>query len=158
MIKFGKLVRPLISLKNKIILTDRFGFKFYQFDFSSNKLIPIDINKSSIGKIFFLCRQKYIIFNSDNSLKIYNNLKKNFLEPTQVNYCESRLFCTLCIIENSNITKIKCRKSIWEIINISTYDYLDKIDDNELFHFYCLLKEYLAITNNDKLIEYLNNL
>lgn len=56
-------------------------------------------------------------------------------------YHESKLFGYL-IIGNGRESILRKRKSIWDLLRLSTYDALEKIEDNDLFYLFDLIARY----------------
>jgi len=90
-------------------------------------------------------RQK-ILFKSitvdENKQLIFIKSKRYYINDAAIKYLESRLFSYLEITINDKTYFIKGLKSIWEHLNISTYDILEKSEDNKVFNLFCYL-DYL---------------
>lgn len=64
-------------------------------------------------------------------------------EDVKFEYFESRIFSFLKIKIDEKEYLIKKVRSIWEMLDISTYDHIEKREDNTLFDTYCKLKELI---------------
>jgi hypothetical protein len=59
------------------------------------------------------------------------------IEDILMKYQESKLFSYLQIECRGKTFLVRGWKSIWEHLNISTYDVLEKREDNKVFDLYC---------------------
>jgi hypothetical protein len=63
------------------------------------------------------------------------------LDKIKVIYRESKLYSYLEIKTDDQTFIIKSFKSIWEHIRLSTYDVIEKREDNKVYNFYCYLND-----------------
>ncbi len=77
------------------------------------------------------------IDDSNFQVKIKN--ERYDLEDVIFNYSESRLFSYLEIRVKDKCFKTRGLKSIWEHLNLSTYDVIEKREDNKVYNLYCYL-------------------
>jgi hypothetical protein len=87
---------------------------------------------------------------SVNSVSLENDGNQVVIENERVEinqikltYRETRFFSYLTIVTPNQVYRLKGLKSLWEHLNISTYDISDKCDDNTVFHLYWRLNYHL---------------
>jgi hypothetical protein len=68
------------------------------------------------------------------------------LKEVDVKYSESKLFSYLEINADAEKFIIKGLKSVWEHLRLSTYDVIEKREDNKVYNFYCYFKD-ISYTN-----------
>jgi len=78
--------------------------------------------------------------NIDN-LEVLIDLKQFKLSELDVRYKESKFYSYLELIVPEGKYLIKGLKSIWEMFRISTYDVLEKREDNKVYNLYCRIKD-----------------
>ncbi len=113
-------------------------FEFNPVDFS---LIQSKEKKFYQGKLFKIGRRRYVITKKGDTVMLYSKAIQLDINDYEVEYKEKGVFSYLEIRSNKSHFKIKNLKSIWEFLNISTYDYLDKKDDNKLFYMFEYIKD-----------------
>lgn len=63
------------------------------------------------------------------------------IRDIRLKYSESFLFSYLIIEINEHKYLLRGLKSVWEHLNISTYDWSEKREDNKVFNLYCQLSD-----------------
>lgn len=129
-----------------MIVKDLSSDKFYNFDSENFSFIKCEKSKNYSGDLFIIGSNKYVLFKDNGNSILQSNSFLLNIKDFSFEYKESKIFSYL-IIENNNIKyKIKKIKSIWEYLKISTYDLLEKIEDNKLFFLFDRIKDLK--TNN----------
>lgn len=67
--------------------------------------------------------------------------KRVDIDSVVAKYEESRLFSYLEIATENDIFLVRGFKSIWECLRISTYDVLEKREDNKVYNLYCQIND-----------------
>ncbi len=111
---------------------------FYKFDSEKFSFLKENKNKNYSGDLFIISNNKYVLF---NDTVLQSNTFRINIKDYSFEYKESYFLCYLIIKNSEQKIKIKKMKSLWEFLNISTYDYLDKIDDNKLFFLFNKIKD-----------------
>jgi len=94
------------------------------------------INLSKMGKVSV---NSVLVDNHQLTITIGNDTFN--ASQVDVKYRESKLSSQLEIIANGNLFQVKGLKSIWEHFRISTYDVLEKREDNKIYDLYCRIKD-----------------
>ncbi len=111
------------------------------------------------GKLFVLNGSKYLLFPKEKEYLILKS--KSFaldVNDYDFNYKESKIYGYLHISNNKNEYEIKKLKSIWELFNLSTYDYLEKVEDNHLYYLFDLIKTFKGLNTAKEKEEFLKKL
>jgi hypothetical protein len=82
---------------------------------------------------------KILTIDGKNFLEIED--KKHPIDEVQISYTEKALFAKLSIKIGEEILQTRKLKSFWEHLRISTYDIMEKREDNEVFNIYCAIKD-----------------
>ena len=93
------------------------------------------------GKLFIIQGKKYVLKADGPDLILQSKRFQVQVKDCSFSYYESKLFSYL-VIRNCSLYTLRKRKSIWELLQISTYDALEKIEDNDLFYLYDLIARY----------------
>ena len=78
---------------------------------------------------------------NDDKLKVLIDREWVDLKDLNVRYKESKLYSYLELSTAEDEYLMKGLKSIWELFRISTYDVIEKREDNRIFNLYCKIKD-----------------
>lgn len=129
-----------------MIIKDSNKEQFYSFNEKGFSFKKIKEEGKYSGHLFIIGGNKYVLFKDGDKYILKSNLFTIDVERFSFEYRESAVFSYIIIENGSETFEIRQFKSIWEILKISTYDYLDKIDDNKLFFLFDKIKDLK--TNN----------
>jgi hypothetical protein len=75
----------------------------------------------------------------DSNFQVNIKNERYDLKDLIFNYSESKLFSYLEIRVKDKCFQTRALKSIWEHLNLSTYDVIEKREDNKVYNLYCYL-------------------
>ena len=84
----------------------------------------------------------------EKSSQIIIEDKRFELYEVDVKYRESKFFSYVEIKADSETFLIKGLKSVWEHLRLSTYDVIEKREDNKIYNFYCYIKDLNIINKS----------
>jgi hypothetical protein len=125
-----------------ILIKNSDSEKFYYFspiDFTLKRTNDKGVNE---GKLFVIQNTRYVLWRNDISLILQSKSFKVDVNDCSFQYKESKFFSHLVINDGKVGIRLKRRKSIWELLNLSTYDELEKIEDNKLYYLHDIILRY----------------
>ena len=78
---------------------------------------------------------------NDDKLKVLIDKEWVDLKDLNVRYMESKFYSYLKLRTFEGKYIIKGLKLIWEIFRISTYDVIEKREDNRIYNLYCRIRD-----------------
>lgn len=137
-----------------MVIKDCYKDKFYEFNPDNFKLKEVE-ERNCQGKLFRINWDRYVLlFENSNCILQSKHFKLN-LRNYIVSYKESRFHSFVSIYNDKDKFLIKNRKSIWELLNISTYDKLEKIEDNSLYYLFDIIYRFKKLKSEKEEIDFI---
>lgn len=106
------------------------------------------------GMLFYIRNKRYVLRSDGFTLLLQSKHFTININDYFFTYNESKAFSYLFIV-NGEKHLLKKRKSIWELLNLSTYDEMEKIEDNNLYYLYDIITRFKNLSSDKERKEFL---